>query len=111
VRFLFVCTGNTDRSPAAERVLARISGGTHDSRSAGILAGSPRVLDGADLDWADVVAVMEDRHRQFIAARWPDRIAKVHVLGIADRYRRDERALGNLLESHLEGLLARVEVV
>jgi len=106
VKVLFVCTGNIARSPAAEEVLQRITNGAHETRSAGISAYCPRPLRGEDLRWADLVAVMEEDHRDFILARWPAAGPKLRVLGIEDRYHRRDPVLISLLEVKLGELLA-----
>ena len=106
MRFLFVCTGNISRSPAAEEVLQRITNGAHETRSVGISAFCPRPIRGEDLRWADLVAVMEEDHRAFILARWPEVGPKLRVLGIEDRYHRHDPALISLLEVKLGELLA-----
>jgi len=108
VRFLFVCTGNISRSPAAEDVLRRITNGAHETRSVGISPYCPRPVCGDDLRWADVVAVMEEDHRAFIVARWADSAPKLRVLAIEDRYHRHDPELISLLEAKLTGLLAEV---
>lgn len=109
MNFLFVCTGNVSRSPAAESVLRRLAGGLHASRSAGISPFSPRPVTGEDVRWADVVAVMEADHRTFIIERWPAAALKLRVLGIEDRYRRHDPVLLGLLEEKLGTLLGEVE--
>src|SRR5438552_809609 len=76
---LFVCLHNAGRSQMSEALFERAAGGRHEARSAGTepaervhpevveamrevgvdLAGrSPRRLDGADAEWADVVVTM-----------------------------------------------------
>lgn len=108
MRFLFVCTGNISRSPAGEEVLRRLTNGAHDTRSVGISPTCPRPIRGEDLAWADLVAVMEDDHRVFILARWPNAAPKLRVLGIEDRYHRRDPVLTRLLELKLGELLAEV---
>lgn len=108
MRFLFVCTGNISRSPAAEEVFARITNGFHDARSVGISPTAPRPIRGEDLVWADVVAVMEEEHRAFILARWPEAGLKIRVLAIEDRYHRRDPVLVSLLEVKLAEVLAGV---
>jgi predicted protein tyrosine phosphatase len=108
MRFLFVCTGNISRSPAAEEVFRRITDGVHEARSAGISPTAPRPIRGDDLVWADVVAVMEEDHRTFILERWPHAGAKLRVLGIEDRYHRRDPMLVHLLEVKLGEILIEV---
>lgn len=106
MNFLFVCTGNVSRSPAAEAVMRQLSGGAHATRSAGISGFCLRPLAAQDLSWAHVVGVMEEDHRQFILERWPGAASKVRVLGIEDRYHRHDPRLIRLLEVKLGELLA-----
>ena len=106
MRVLFVCTANLDRSPAAEIALKAMAGDAHESRSAGTSPTAHRPLDEPDLNWADIVAVMEVAHRSAIARRWPHQMSKVRVLDIPDRFRRDDPALRQILESRLGDLLS-----
>jgi predicted protein tyrosine phosphatase len=109
VNFLFVCTGNVSRSPAAEAVFRQITSGRYGTRSAGISRFCPRPLSQDDVGWADVVAVMEGDHHAFIVERWPEAAAKVRVLEIEDRYHRHDPVLLRLLEERLGTLLAEIE--
>jgi predicted protein tyrosine phosphatase len=111
VRFLFICTGNVARSPAAEAVLHELAPGLHETRSAGISPFCPRPASGADLEWADVVGVMEDDHRLFIVERWPEAATKVRLLDVEDRYRRQDPLLRGLLQSRLSDLLSELKMV
>ncbi len=109
MRLLFVCTGNVSRSPAAEAVVRELAPGAHQTRSAGISPFCPRPVTGADLEWAEVVAVMEPDLEVFIARLWPGLARKVCVLHIEDRYHRHDPALRALLESRLSELLGSGE--
>ncbi|MEK7364299.1 MAG: phosphotyrosine protein phosphatase [candidate division NC10 bacterium] len=109
MNFLFVCTGNVSRSPAAEAVFRQITSGRYGARSAGISPFCLRPLSRDDVGWADVVAVMEGDHRAFIVERWPDAAPKVRVLEIEDRYHRHDPVLLRLLEAKLGTLLAEIE--
>jgi len=105
-RLLFVCTGNTCRSPIAQflaRRLAREAGLAWEAESAGIAAspGAPlsegaarvlaargiskvrhdaRTLDEHLLSQADAVYALAREHRREIVERFPARAAKVSVL-------------------------------
>lgn len=91
--------------------MREISGGAHETRSAGIARSAVRLLAREDIDWADVVAVMEIRHAAFVTERWPDAAARLRLLGIDDRYHRDDPALRSLLETRLWELLLELKVV
>lgn len=109
MNFLFVCTGNVSRSPAAEAVFRQIANGPYQTRSAGISPFCHRPLGAEDVRWADLVAVMEEDHRAFIVERWPEAAPKLRVLEIEDRYHRHDPVLLGLLEVKLGALLAEVE--
>lgn len=98
-RVLFVCSGNLDRSPTAEEMFRERR--DLEVRSAGTsLLSSLRTRLSRDLvNWADVIFVMEDRHAKHIAQKlgMSDALEKVVVLGIPDRYRRNDPELRRLL--------------
>lgn len=101
---LFVCTGNTCRSPMAQAVLGTLVGSElAEVRSAGTaaLAGAPAAdaaqtavrdfkadlsrhrataLDGDLVAWADLVLVMEYRHYEAVLNLSPNAVAKTFLL-------------------------------
>ena len=111
MRVLFVCTANLCRSQVAAevfRVLTWTATGRqrHEARSAG--TNPPpggRPVTEADLEWADVVCVMEPEHAEQIRARWATAIAKIRVLGIPDIYSREDPELKDLLTTRMRRLL------
>lgn len=79
----------------------------HEARSAGTTpqpGGRPVTAD--DLDWADVVCVMEEAHRDFVRTRFVQHAGKVRVLGIPDDYMPGDPVLRDLLTTHVLSLLA-----
>jgi predicted protein tyrosine phosphatase len=46
-------------------------------------------LNAADVAWADVILLMEDKHKSRMTAAFPDGVKHkdIHVLGIPDEYR------------------------
>jgi predicted protein tyrosine phosphatase len=97
---LFICGRNQWRSPTAARVFAHREG--LQVRAAGLSPKSPRVVTRNDLEWADIVFIMEQEHR----ARLRDRVGRfdceLHVLDIPDEYAFMDTELIALLEERVE---------
>lgn len=102
---LFICSRNQWRSPTAERVFRRWPGVS--VRSAGTSPNARRTVSVGDLRWADVIIVMEPKHRQQLIARFPRPLQKrtVHVLHIEDDYQPMDPELVRLLEETVPPLL------
>jgi protein-tyrosine-phosphatase len=104
-RVLFVCTGNTCRSPMAEvmlKDLAARSGKPLEVRSAGVatvsglpisphaaaslrkrnleLPGPSTALSGDEIAWANVILTMTAGHKRAILQRFPDAVARTFTL-------------------------------
>ena len=86
INVLFVCSKNQWRSPTAERIYSR----KHlvNTRSAGTSSKARRHVSLRDIEWADLVVVMERKHKQRLTADYPEamRDCEVHVLEVEDRY-------------------------
>lgn len=104
-RLLFVCSRNQWRSPTAERVFSRDP--AYEVRSAGTSRSARRTVTAGDLEWADVVLVMERKHRDRLRDAFPGamRHKTVHVLDIEDDYGFMDAELVALLESAVPGFL------
>ena len=95
----------------AEEVFRTLAWGTpewkkHEARSAGTHPDpGGRGLTANDVEWADLVCVMEPTHEEFIRARWPGETGKVRVLGIPDVYLPGDAALRDILSDHVWTLL------
>jgi len=106
-RLLFVCTANQHRSRTAEDLYRSnplyevLSGGTD------VCPGEPdeRPVTRTMVDWADMIFVMEDRHRSVLAERFPGAGQKTIVLGIPDRFCRGDRRLIEMLRKRLSDYL------
>ena len=108
-KVVIVCTGNTCRSPMAEAIFKDLINDKGQANeilvsSAGIYAfdgdgASPqaievmkkeygidlikhraRVLDGSDIEDADIILVMTKHHKQMILDIYPEAVSKVHLL-------------------------------
>lgn len=96
-RVLFLCSRNRLRSPTAEQVFVTWPGIATDS--AGLADDADTPLSPEQLDWADLIVVMEPIHRRRLQARHRARLRgkRVVVLGIPDDYDFMHPALVELL--------------
>jgi len=107
-RLLFVCSGNLDRSPTAERLFQNWMG-WWEAKSAGTMLSLARnPLTQELIDWADLVLVMEPMHAESIQAYFNCNPSKVRVLDIADIYVRDDPELVHELEMKVPPLLEAI---
>ena len=110
LKILFVCAMNKERSVTAERLYrndARLA-----VRSAGVRAGASRRVSEEDLNWADVVFVMEREHQQWITMRFEGlSLPRIDVLDIPDEFKvmdpRLQEMLKLMLDPEIEHLVAR----
>lgn len=86
LNLLFVCSMNQWRSPTAEKIYAHDP--RVDVRSGGTSSKARRRISVKDVNWADLVVVMEKKHKQRLLSNFPDamRYCEVHVLEIEDNY-------------------------
>lgn len=102
---LFICSRNQWRSPTAEQVFRR-----HPAlavRSAGTSVSARRQVSQADIAWADVVLVMESKHKSRLLAEHARALTgkPLHVLDIPDDYRFMDPELVDLLQTAVPPLL------
>lgn len=69
-KILFVCTANRLRSPTAEKIFSSHPG--VDARSAGVGREATLPVSAELLEWADIIFVMEKRHRNIIHSRFKE---------------------------------------
>lgn len=101
MKILFVCTGNTCRSPMAEAILSARNLPEIEARSAGIHAGAAplsanaqtilgqqhiafthtsKPLDAEDMQWAELILTMTRSHKMTILQAYPEAAAKLYTL-------------------------------
>lgn len=108
MNILFVCTGNISRSYLAKTLLLneidinQTKGIDVSSAGTGAFPGtaadpeminflkeknipvvehSSRMISKEDIDWADLILVMEQHHYNYIAGLWPESEHKIEMLG------------------------------
>ena len=87
VNVLFVCSMNQWRSPTGEKIYADKP--LVNVRSCGTSKNARRTVASDDLKWADIVFVMEEKHKQRLMSEFPGemRFKELHVLDIPDNYK------------------------
>jgi predicted protein tyrosine phosphatase len=85
-KVLFVCSRNRLRSPTAQLVFADWPGVETDS--AGLAPDAETVLTSEQIEWADIILVMEKSHRARLTQRFKAQLSgkKVACLDIPDDY-------------------------
>ena len=103
---LFVCSRNQWRSPTGEKIFARVSGVS--ARSAGTSRSARRRVTVADIRWADMILVMEDKHKSRIKAefRSETNFKPVYVLDIPDDYRFMDPELVEIIRDKTEAIIS-----
>lgn len=86
-KILFVCSRNRWRSLTAETIFKNVD--TFDVKSAGTENAARIKINTSHIRWADIIFVMERKHQERIAAKFPTEIAnkKIIVLEIEDVYK------------------------
>ena len=103
---LFVCSKNQWRSPTAEAIYRRDD--RIAVRSRGTAKSAVQTIRSSDIAWADVILVMEDKHRQRILADFPGetKFKPLHVLDIPDDYQFMDDELVELIRLAAEPIIA-----
>ena len=93
MNLLFVCTKNKWRSPTAENIYSNYP--DLAVRSAGISRSARRLINATDMNWADIIFVMENKHKRYIHEKFRNKIGqrKIIVLDIPDDYQYMDKAL------------------
>lgn len=105
INVLFVCSKNKWRSPTGEAVFRSDNG--LSVRSAGTSRSAKHTISVADIRWADVIFVMEDKHASRLRAQFRDevRYKTMHTLDIPDLYRFMDPDLVEILRAKAEPLI------
>ena len=104
LNLLFVCSQNKWRSPTAETIYRNDS--RIKARSAGISSSAKKEISENDFNWADLVLVMENKHKKTICSkyRYLD-LPEIIVLNIPDDYQYMSEELIEMLKTSVEEIL------
>lgn len=128
---LFICTGNTCRSPLAEGILKKLAaekGLDIEVRSAGVFAeeGRPissysaqilkqfgheeamssRQLSEQDVQWADLILTMTMGHKSSVVSRYPETVDKIYTL---KEFVEDDQEVRTIIEER-EKLMTDIQI-
>ncbi len=100
-KVLFVCSQNKLRSPTGESVFSGYDG--IDVRSAGLNNDAEIPLGSDDVEWADIIFVMEQTHKSKLKKKFRSCLKeqKVICLGIPDNYEYMDPELVSILKTRV----------
>ena len=105
---LFVCGKNKWRSPTAEYIYKDDS--RIEVRSAGMSTKSKHTITTADIEWADLILVMESKYRSRILGLYSDlSLPKIENLNIPYEYEYMNDELIGLIEKRVEYYIEKLE--
>jgi protein-tyrosine phosphatase len=98
MNLLFICSKNQWRSPTAEKIFANREGIA--TRSAGTAASARTKVSEKQLIWADLIFVMEKKHKTRIMENFAYILADkiIYILEIEDEYQFMDETLIDILE-------------
>lgn len=104
-KLLFVCSRNQWRSPTAEHLWRQRPG--FSARSAGTSPNARKTVCAADIQWADLIFVMEKKHKNRLMEDFGRLLQHkpVHILDIPDEYKFMDPELIDELEARVGALL------
>ena len=102
---LFICSRNQWRSPTAEQIFRKHP--LMSVRSAGTSPNARRTVSAEDIRWADVIFVMEEKHKSRLVAEFSRSLdgKTIHVLDIPDEYKYMDPELVEQLEQSVSAML------
>lgn len=108
MRILFVCGMNKKRSPTAEAIYRNDN--RFQVRSAGVSSSSKNRLTLKNIEWADLILVMEKKYKDRIVQNYRDRLElpRIQSLEISDEYEFMDAELVDLIKISVETLLRQM---
>jgi predicted protein tyrosine phosphatase len=105
---LFVCGKNKWRSPTAERIYKNDK--RVEVRSAGMSGKSRHPISIEDVEWADLILVMESRYKSWILGLFCDlSLPRIENLDVPDEYEYMDEELIEIIEKGVEYFIQRPE--
>lgn len=95
---LFICTKNRLRSLTAETIFKKDP--RYSVRSAGTASDARKKVNKSDLNWAEIIFVMEKKHQEIIQVKFPTETfgKKIICLDIPDQYEYMDEELVQMLQ-------------
>ena len=104
INILFVCSKNQWRSPTAEIIYRNNS--RLNVRSAGTNASARKHISETDINWADLILVMENKHKKIITKEYGYLdLPKIIVLDIPDDYQYMDEELISIIKDSVENII------
>lgn len=104
--YLFVCSQNRWRSLTAEMIFKRDS--RFEARSAGTSRGARHVISSKDIDWADLIICMENRHKEIIKHLFKKQtLPKMIVLDIPSRLQYMDPELIEIIQEKMTEIIPK----
>lgn len=100
MKVLFICNQNQNRSKTAEELFKD----KFETKSAGLFNEKP--VTEKEINWSDVVVVMEEEHREELAKRFPKLYMKKRIvsLNIPDIYYYNDPELIKILKEKIKDI-------
>ena len=107
MKVLFVCNQNENRSKTAEELFRD----RYETKSAGLYNNKP--VTKKQIEWADILVVMEDKQRSEIAKRFPKLYMQKRILSldIPDMYSYQDPELINILERRMDNVVEPIVTI
>jgi predicted protein tyrosine phosphatase len=110
LNILFVCSKNKWRSPTAETIYRYDK--RLNVRSAGTSTSAKKCISEKDINWADLILVMENEHKKRIINQYNHHeLPKIIVLDIPDEYEYMERELIANIKTSVENILNNINCI
>ena len=105
MNILFVCSRNKWRSKTAEFIYKKSQ--CHNVKSGGTEPSSVVKVSAKNILWADIIFVMEEKHKQRLIEKFPNETSKKQfvILDIEDNYKYMDPELIDIIKTSVEPYL------